>query len=114
MPHTPNRRRLLGLLLGLASLVACAQNTPAPSQLPALRVIVQFQRGADFDATTFLRAVRTKTKATADYIDAVSADTHVFAFAPPLGSTYGQLLLQIGEIPNVLRVEADQKAKSSN
>lgn len=116
--HTPNRPCLAGALLCLVMLGACAQDTSnspsAKSQsvaaLPAIRVIIQFQRGTPLDQAAFVSMLRVRTQATGVYMASVSNDTHVFALSPPLGESYGQMLLKVADLPQVVNVEADQKA----
>lgn len=118
MFHTPNRPCLASAVLCLAMLSACAQDTSyspsAKSQslapLPAIRVIIQFQRGTVLDQAAFVGMLRARTQATGVYMTSVSNDTHVFALSPPLGESYGQMLLKVADLPQVARVEADQKA----
>ena len=99
-------------------LLACAQDAggPVPVQstvnaLPAVRVILQFNRPTDYQSEPWLNTLQAQTQAQVHYIAAVSNDTHVYRFQPAAGDTYAQLLQRLSALPEVLRVELDQKVK---
>lgn len=106
------------------SLLACAQETvgappttalnaaaPAGQAAPA-RVLVQFKNPSAIDAQAFVQRLQSLTHTSVHYVAAVSGDTHVYRLQPPSGQNLAQLLQQLQSMPEIARVEFDQKAKA--
>ena len=121
------RHKVAGVAVCVSCLLACAQSVPGNSPgsavntntpasmvpLPAVRVVVQFNPPVAFQSAYFLQKLQVQTQAQVRYLGGVSQDTHVYNFQPLAGQTYAQLLQRLSAMPEVARVELDQKAKAN-
>lgn len=117
----------IAILTGCLNLSACSQATPAAgSQRPAndgsfvsanlnrgqpLRVIVKFRQPVPYRDPTFLRDMSEKIHAPVAYVSSVSPDTHVYQINTQPGQDRTTILRLLGNVPDVLFVEADAVAK---
>lgn len=122
-------RHLASVVVLACSLMACAQDTAdqlsgpshptsthsaaTESPLPPIRVILQLKNPHAFQSAAFLHNLQAQTQAQVHYIGAVLNDTHVYSFQPPVGQSYAQLLQRLSAMPEVVRVEMDQKIKTN-
>lgn len=121
------RHKVAGVVVCVSGLLACAQSVPgnspgspvnasAPAStvpLPAVRVVVQFNQPVAFQSAYFLQKLQVQTQAQVRYLGGVFQDTHVYSFQPLAGQTYAQLLQRLSTMPEVSRVELDQKTKAN-
>jgi hypothetical protein len=126
-------RRLLLVSVAVCALMACAKGAPEwsanippppdvtdlvnkaeatnPTGLATLRVIVQFNQPVAFKDPAFLKTVQDHAQARVRYITAVSGDTHVYSVQLPAEQNAAPVLQRLATLPNVTRVELDQKVK---
>ncbi|CAM3451231.1 hypothetical protein POHY109586_08455 [Polaromonas hydrogenivorans] len=115
------------ILTGCLGLSACSQAAPATDSLrpadsrpPAaanpnrgqpLRVIVRFRQPVAYRAPAFLQGMGEKIHAPVAYVSSVSPDTHVYQIDAKPGQNRADILRSLGNVPEVLSVEADAAAK---
>lgn len=138
MNHFPDYRssRLAGRLaitaLCALGLLACAQSSrdvpievpPPPSlvdapeaadraaTLASLRVIVQFNQPVAFREPAFVHTLEQQAQARMRYLTPVSGDTHVYSMELPADQDATPALARLSALPNVTRVELDQRVRS--
>ncbi len=124
--------RLAVILLCVPGLLACAQSSgdlpnevaPPPSlvdaaetadraaTLASLRVIVQFNQPVAFRDAGFVRTLEQQAQARMRYLTAVSGDTHVYSMELPADQNATPAIARLSALPNVTRVELDQRVRS--
>lgn len=127
----------LGLLgCGCAvALLACAQGShpPLPEALPppdlvqaaspaattdsaghtvVRRVVIQLRAPTQATDPVWLRSLQDQAQAPVHYVTAISTDTHVYALLWPTDRSGDDLLARLAQLPEVLRVEHDTRAKA--
>ena len=124
----PPPRLVLALILTTSlNLSACSQATLAadplhpaqsrssvsenPSRSQSLRVIVKFRKPVPYRELAFLQGMGEKIHAPVRYVSSVSPDTHVYQIDTQPGQSSVDILTLLGNVPEVLLVEADAVAK---
>lgn len=115
------------VLAGCLSLSACGQVTPTadktlaaharssiatdPHRGQPLQAIVKFRHSVPYQDRAFLQKMGEKIHASVAYVSSVSPDTHVYQINTKPSQDRADILRLLGNIPEVLSVEADAVAK---
>ncbi len=94
------------------SLVDAAETSDRAATLASLRVIVQFNQPVAFREPAFVHTLEQQAQARMRYLTAVSGDTHVYSMELPADQNATPAIARLSALPNVTRVELDQRVRS--